>query len=124
MTDQSLINSPDEVGGLSVGQWVIAANGRRYCLVDTYVGWPQRMWMSPGGVSNTGIPHVVYPLRLADLDEPDAACPHAWGTQEMGHCKRCGRVVAAARPAPASQQELDRLRAVLSAVEGGDPDAA
>lgn len=116
----NLITSPDEVETLPVGQWVVAANDHKYCLVDTHVGWPQRMWMSPGGMSHTGIEHLPYPLRLADLDEPEDACPHEWGTQECGHCRRCGRVVAEARPQPASEQDLERLRAVLRATQGSD----
>jgi hypothetical protein len=122
--DASLIETPEDAAALPVEQWVVAADDRKYCLVDTYVGWPQRMWMSPGGMSHTGLEHIAYPLRLADLAEPEDACPHSWGTQECGHCKRCGRVVAEARPMPASEQELDQLRAVLRAVEGGGLDAA
>lgn len=126
MTDTVNVDTPAEVDALPVGQWVLAANDRSYCLVDTYVAWPQRMWMSPGGTGHTGIEHIPYPLRLADLDEPDEACTHQWGTQEMGHCKRCGRVVAEARPMPASEGELAHLRAVVREVEGrgGGPDAA
>lgn len=120
MTDTCTINTPAEVAALPLGQWVVAANDRKYCLVDTYVGWPQRMWMSPGGMGHTGIEHIPYPLRLADLIEGEDACTHEWGTQEMGHCKRCGRVVAEATPMPADPEELEHLRAVLRAVEGGD----
>lgn len=128
MTDDvTLVNTPEEAAELPVGQWVVAANDRKYCLVDTCVGWPQRMWMSPGGTCHTGIEHIPYPLRLAYLDEPEDVCTHEWGTQEMGHCKRCGRVVVEARPMPAAPAELEQLRAVVRAVEGesgGGPDAA
>lgn len=119
-----LVGGPERVADLPVGQWVVDASDRKYCLVDTYVGWPQRMWMHPGGMAHTAIDNIAYPLRLADLIESEDACPHSWGTQEMGHCKRCGRVVADVRPAPASKQELAQLRGVLKAVEGGGPDAA
>lgn len=117
-----LVETPADVSDLPVGQWVVAANDCKYCLVDTCIGWPQRMWMSPGGTAHAGIEHIPYPLRLAGLVEPEDACTHRWGTQEMGHCKRCGRVVAEARPAPASERELAELRAALR--DGGGPDAA
>src|SRR5262245_26404569 len=119
MTEPSLIETPKQAAELPLCQWVVAANDRKYCLVDTYVGWPQRMWMSPGGMAHTAIANIPYPLRLADLVEDEGVCPHSWGTQECGHCRRCGRVVAEARPAPASEAELEQLRAVLRAVGGG-----
>lgn len=121
-----LIDGPEGVADLPVGQWVVDNNDRKYCLVDTYVGWPQRMWMSPGGMSHKGIEHIAYPLRLADLDEPGDACAHEWGTQECGHCRRCGRVVAEARPMPASDEELSHLRSVVREIEsrGGGHGAA
>lgn len=98
MNDANLIETAEQVTDLPVGQWVIAADGHTYCLVGTHLGWPQRMWMSPGGDGHTGIEHIPYPLRLADLDESAGVCPHSWGTQERGHCKCCGRVVSESRP--------------------------
>jgi len=115
MTDPYLIETPEQAADLPLCQWVVAADDHKYCLVDTCVGWHQRMWMSPGGMGHTGIEHIPYPLRLADLDEPADACPHSWGTQEMGHCRRCGRVVAEATPMPAEPGELERLRSALQA---------
>lgn len=93
MTDDCMAFTPAEARLLPVGQWVIDADGIQRCLVDTNVVWPQRMFMNDGGRSYTGIDHVVYPLRLADIVD-DFECPHSWGTQECGHCRRCGVVVA------------------------------
>jgi hypothetical protein len=91
MTDDCMVFTEDEAYELPVGQWVIDANGTQRCLVDTHVGWPQRMFMSNGGSTYVGVHFVDYPLRLADvIDE----CPHLWGTQECGHCKRCGALVS------------------------------
>lgn len=84
-----VIENPDQVADLPVGQWVWDVNDTPMCLVDTNVGWPQRMFMSNGGSAYTGIKHVEYPLRLADVAD---GCPHSWGTNECGHCKRCGVV--------------------------------
>ncbi|GGM77335.1 hypothetical protein GCM10012275_55010 [Longimycelium tulufanense] len=81
-----------EVESLPVGQWVIDADGTPLCLVDTNVGWPQRMWMHQGGCTFSAIDRTAYPLRLADVEQE---CPHSWGTNEYGHCRRCGAVVAA-----------------------------
>lgn len=87
------VATPTEVATLPLGQWVLDANGTARCLVDTHVGWPQRMWMSQGGRGYTGIEHIPYPLQLMELNEE---CPHSWGAQECGHCRRCGQVIAEA----------------------------
>lgn len=91
------ITTPEQVAELPVGQWVIDARGTKLCLVDTHMGWPQRMWMTCGGRSFTAIEAVAYPLALADIGDK-TPCPHSWGTNECGHCNRCGVVVADARP--------------------------
>jgi hypothetical protein len=103
-----------EAETLPSGQWVFDADGTARCLVDTNIGWPQRMWMNNGGNSYTAIEGIAYPLRLADLEEE---CPHSWGTQECGHCRCCGQVVAPAR-------ELDWQFLTIAAPisqEGGKP---
>lgn len=82
--------TPAEAENLEPGQWVIDADGAQLCLVDTNVGWPQRMWMLPGGRAYIATDCATYPLNLMDLDEE---CPHWWGTQECGHCRRCGQVI-------------------------------
>lgn len=117
MTDT--VATPADAAVLSAGQWVWDANGEPLCLVDTCIGWPQRMWQHQGGHAWTAIDNVPYPLTLAELDESDYACPHA-STQECGHCRRCGRVVAEPRPQPASPEELAHLRAVLAATSRKD----
>ena len=89
-TDAIIVATPEVAEALPPGQWVFDAHDNARCLVDTNVGWPQRMWMSNGGNSYTAIEGISYPLRLADLAE---ACPHVWGTQECGHCRCCGQVV-------------------------------
>lgn len=95
MTD-SPVTTPEQAAELPVSQWVWDANGDAYCLVDTNVGWPQRMWMSTGGTAYTAIERIDYPLTLAYVDE-DEPCPHAYGTNECGHCKRCGVVSGPAK---------------------------
>lgn len=96
-TSKNTIHAPSEAETLLPGQWVIDADGTNLCLVDTHLGWPQRMFMTCGGRSYTSTRHVSYPLRLADLAD-ETPCPHQWGVQECGHCKRCGVVVGEARP--------------------------
>ena len=118
------IATPADVDQLTPGQWVWDANNQALCLVDTYVGWPQRMWMDRRGghfvVAIDATDIVAYPLTLAEVAEPDDTCQHRQ-TQEMGHCCRCGRVVADPRPQPASPGELAHLRAVLAATSRKDP---
>lgn len=96
MTELVIVNNAAEVDSLPVGQWAVTADGLNVCLVDTHLGWPQRMWMHPGGRAHSAIDRVTYPLRLADIIEAEP-CPHSWGTQECGHCRRCGQVVAEPR---------------------------
>lgn len=88
------VNSTQEAEALPPGQWAIGPDGRGMCLVDTNVGWSQRMWMSDNGRSYDALDNVTYPMTLADVDED---CPHSWGTQECGHCRHCGAVVEAPR---------------------------
>ena len=118
MTDT--IATPAEAAVLALGQWVWDADGTPRCLVDTHIGWAQRMWMSQGGAAYTAVDGVPYPLTLAEPDEPADFCAHA-RTQECGHCRRCGRVVAEPRPLLAEPGALDELRAVLAATSRRDP---
>lgn len=90
--DAIVIATAAEAELLLIGQWVVDAGGTSRCLVNTHVGWPQRMWMSGGGRAYTCIEGAAYPLRLVDLEEGPDACPHRWGTTECGHCYRCGVV--------------------------------
>jgi hypothetical protein len=93
---ETTVASPAAVNALQPGQWVWAPDGTPLCLVDTHVGWPQRMWMHQDGRSYTAVDRVPYPLTLAEINEPPDACRHR-RTQECGHCTRCGRVVAEPR---------------------------
>lgn len=117
MTDSTLIENAEQTTALAPGQWVIALDGHSYCLVDTHVGAPQRMWMSSNGSMFTAVDGIPYPLRLADLDEPDDACAHGRGTNEMGHCKRCGRVVGEARRMFFDAQGIAAMKAAAAANE-------
>lgn len=96
-TDQNTILTPADAEKLTPGQWVFDANDTALCLVDTHMGWPQRMFMTRGGSSFTSIESVDYPLHLADIAD-ETPCPHRWGFNECGHCKRCGVVVGESRP--------------------------
>jgi hypothetical protein len=92
----NIISTPEEAGSLEPGQWVIDADGTARCLVDTHMGFPQRMWMSKRGRSFAAIDAVTFPVHLADIDwessdYPDG-CPHEWGANECGHCSHCGQV--------------------------------
>jgi hypothetical protein len=95
--DEYSVATPEQAETLPAGQWVVDATGAKRCLVDTYVGWPQRMWMTCGGESFTAIYAVAYPLTLVYIAD-ETPCPHAWGNTGCGHCNRCGVVVAEARP--------------------------
>lgn len=96
MTD-NIVRTPEETEALPPGQWVIDATGANLCLVDTHMGWPQRMFMTPGASSFVAVDHVAYPLQLADIADEEP-CPHRWGANECGHCRRCGVVTTEARP--------------------------
>jgi hypothetical protein len=111
MTDPNLIETPEQAAALPPGQWVMDLSGHRYCLVDTHVVSPQRMWMHSGGNACSSLTRVPYPLRLADIDEPEGLCPHT-RTQEMGHCRRCGRVVA--DPCPVTVEDAGAGMSLLT----------
>lgn len=82
------ITTPAEAEQLPPGQWIYDNQGEPYCLVDTNVGWPQRMAMH--AATYIALDHLAYPLTLAELDED---CKHTPGPQECGHCRRCGQVI-------------------------------
>lgn len=75
------------------GQWVIDATGKGHCLIDTHLGWPQRM--AAHKRSLVALDGLEYPLQLADFV---GDCDHGWGTRELGHCYNCGKVVGEPRP--------------------------
>ncbi len=43
------IHTREELGRREPGQWVRFAIGNDACLVDTYMCWPHRIWMSQSG---------------------------------------------------------------------------
>jgi hypothetical protein len=93
VTETNILTTAQEAKEQPDGQWVLADDGTAWCLVDTHMGWPQRMAMARGGRSLTALDsgELVYPLHLADWDgEP---CPHTWGLVAEGHCRRCGALI-------------------------------
>jgi len=88
----STITTIEQLHALEPGQWIQDAEGESFCLVDTHIGWAQRMWMRVGGVSFSHIEHPALPAELMVLNEqPGFACPHQ-RLNECGHCTRCGIV--------------------------------
>ena len=122
MTDEYEVATADDARLLPPGQWCLDATGTVYCLVDTHMGFPQRMAMSKGGRGFTALDNIAYPLHLADFD---GECEHRWGANEMGHCRRCGQVSHDARPThfDAEQMRVFRLAAEHNkrVAESGDP---
>ena len=84
------VDTPEQAWKLPVGTWVYDRQGITWCLVDTHVIWPQRMFMSTGNRSCVSVEWMAYPLAEAELY---GDCEHLWGTQECGHCRCCGQVV-------------------------------
>ena len=87
------ILTAEEASRLPAGQWVIDADGNAACLINTHFGRFQPMWLRANAVC-IPLTHLPYPVELAELTEP---CPHTVGTNECGHCYRCGAVVEAPR---------------------------
>lgn len=126
-TDQNVdeaykVWTADDARLLPPGQWCLDATGTVYCLVDTHLGFPQRMAMSKGGRGFTALDNIEYPLHLADFD---GDCEHRWGANEMGHCRRCGQVSHDAHPThfDAEQMRVFRLAAEHNARVAGSQEA-
>lgn len=92
--DVCRVDTPEQAWRLPVGTWVYDRHGRTWCLVDTHVVWPQRMFMTNGNRSCVSVEWMSYPLAEAELYDN---CEHLLGTQECGHCKCCGQVVGEAK---------------------------
>lgn len=86
------IETVEQAEALPDGQWAQDAEGTFVCLMDTHLGFPQRMVMPKGGRSLHSLESLAFPLHLCDLalDEP---CPHKWGLIGEGHCRRCGELI-------------------------------
>jgi hypothetical protein len=101
VSDDNTIETIEDVDRLKPGEWVIDADGDPLCLVDTHLGWPQRMWMHKARKGFVGvcsaIERATFPLARAEIAE-DFECQHRSGTNECGHCHICGQVVGESRP--------------------------
>lgn len=92
MTESNTIETVEGLRDLPIGTWVIDAEDEPWCLVNTYVMFPQVMWMRAKGRSFQAVENIALPVGLADFQ---GDCEHRWGHNECGHCRRCGQVVAA-----------------------------
>jgi len=101
---ENTITTVEQMADLTAGQWALTDDGKAYCLFDTHMGFPQRMWGSKaeGGTkgyvrSYTSLETVPLPLHLAEIDS-DYECAHAQAN-ECGQCTICGVPgVSEARP--------------------------
>jgi hypothetical protein len=93
MNTTNTISTAEAAHDLPDGQWIVDAEGGSYCLIDTHLGFPQRMAMH--GRHCKSLESLAYPLGLADFI---GECEHRWGSHEMGHCVRCGVIIATPRP--------------------------
>lgn len=114
MSDEYEIATVEDTDRLEPGAWVIDADGDALCLVDTHLGFPQRMWMPKAKAGRVGLmvnlESATYPLHEAESD-PDYVCPHSRGSNEMGHCYLCGQVVGELRPVTFSDDQMTVFRA-------------
>ena len=85
----------EQVKDLPPGQWVLTEKGEAFCIFDTHMGFPQRMWGykaergTKGDVRNfMALDQVPLPLGLADVVPTD--CLHR-RTNECGQCLFCGK---------------------------------
>lgn len=115
MSEEFRIATAEETDRLTPGTWVIDADGDALCLVDTHMGFPQRMWMVKAKKGRVGLvvnlPSATYPVHEAEID-PDHVCPHSRGSNEMGHCYLCGQVIGELRPITFSDDQMDVFRSV------------
>jgi hypothetical protein len=106
------IKSAEEARELPDGTWVIDAEEHPWCMLDTHVGFPQRMAGYKRSLTN--LDNLAYPLSLGEFE---GECEHSWGTRELGQCVRCG--VRVAEPCrlffDAGGMEIFRLAAVMNA---------
>lgn len=106
---ENVVLTPEEAKALPDGQWVQDASGQAYCLIDTHMGWPQRMAMFKRSLKS--LDSIEYPLHLADFQ---GDCEHKWGSHDLGHCVRCGVVVAEPRPMFFDAETHDVIRAAAA----------
>lgn len=101
MSVENVIKDLAGLDRLAPGEWVIDADGDALCLVDTHLGWPQRMWMPKAKKGRVGLvvslEHARFPVELAEIN-PEYVCKHNRGANECGHCYLCGVVVSDSSP--------------------------
>jgi hypothetical protein len=107
VSNENEVATAGDAALLDPGQWCADATGEFYCLVDTHLGFPQRMAMSKGGRGFTALDNLTYPLHLADFQ---GVCNHEWGANEMGHCRRCGQVAHPAHPTTFNDEQMRVFR--------------
>lgn len=114
---ENTITTVDQMKDLPVGQWALTDDGKAFCLYDTHMGFPQRMWGNKpydgtrGAVCGfTSLESVPLPLHLADIDA--AKCLHR-RTNECGQCLFCGVPgVVEGQPLHFSEGDGSLIRAV------------
>ena len=111
------ITTTEQMNDLPAGQWVLTEGGQAFCVFDTHMGFPQRMW---GYKASNGTRGLVYgfmaldqaplPLGLADVTATD--CQHR-RTNECGQCLFCGKPgITAGQPLHFSDEDGALVRAV------------
>lgn len=117
-SSELLIETVEGTDRLAPGTWVIDANGKELCLVNTHMGFAQRMWLVRGRIGlMVHLRRAAYPVHVAKLVDP-SACKHRHGTNELGHCYVCGQVCEAPRGGitfDAEQMEVFRAAAQANA---------
>lgn len=109
MTDENTIHTPEQAAELPDGTWTVDAEGKAWCMLDTHVGFPQRMAGYKRSLTN--LDNLAYPLQLADFD---GECEHKWGHHELGQCVRCGIRIAEPRPVTFDAPTMDAFRAAAA----------
>jgi hypothetical protein len=107
------IETVEAAKSLPDGQWIQDADGDYACLIDTHMGFPQRMAMSKGGRYLAALHRLTFPLSLADFV---GDCEHKWGLIGEGHCRRCGHLIAWS-PVVFDEEVMDTFHAAAKANE-------
>ena len=115
---ENTISTVDQMADLPVGQWVLTDDSKAYCLFDTHMGFPQRMWGSKaeGGTkgairSYTSLETAPLPLHLAEIDS-EFQCTHAQAN-ECGQCTICG-IPGASEARPVELVNLGEFHAIAA----------
>ena len=103
------IGTVDEAALLPGGQWVLDSNGTKLCLIETHMGWHQRMWMVADARRFLSLSSAAYPVHLADFV---GECGHTRGHNECGYCYRCGQLVGESNWQEFAPEDLAVVRAI------------